>query len=139
MTNLFLPENRSALMARISSKNTKPEMKVRKFLHAKGYRYRLHVKELPGTPDIVLPKYRTVIQVRGCFWHQHSCPEGRIPKTRRDFWAVKLSKNVQRDQKNDLAIQSMGWSLIIIWECELKSASKLNDRMEHVTKLIAEQ
>ena len=139
MTNLFLPENRSALMARISSKNTKPEMKVRKFLHAKGYRYRLHVKELPGTPDIVLPKYRTVIQVRGCFWHQHSCPEGRIPKTRRDFWAVKLSKNVQRDQKNDLAIQSMGWSLIIIWECELKSATKLNDRMEHVTKLIAEQ
>ena len=139
MTNLFLPENRSALMARISSKNTKPEMKVRKFLHAKGYRYRLHIKELPGTPDIVLPKYRTVIQVRGCFWHQHSCPEGRIPKTRHDFWAVKLSKNVQRDQKNDVAIQSMGWSLIIIWECELKSATKLNDRMEHVTKLIAEQ
>ena len=139
MANLFLPENRSKLMARISSKNTKPEMKVRKFLHARGYRYRLHAKELPGTPDIVLPKYRTVIQVRGCFWHQHSCPEGRIPKTRRDFWAVKLSKNVQRDQKNDLAIQSMGWSLIIIWECELKSAAKLNDRMEHVTKLIAKQ
>ena len=137
LANLFLPENRSLLMAKISSKHTKPEMKVRRFLHARGIRYRLHVKALPGTPDLVLPKYKTVIQVRGCFWHQHSCSEGRIPKTRRDFWASKLSRNVERDKENDEKVKKLGWSLIVIWECDLKSTDKLLNRMEQVIKCLS--
>ena len=110
-------------------------MRVRKFLHRR-LQIRLHVKELWDT-DIVLPKYRTVIQVRGCFWHSTHAQKGAYPK-RGDYWSAKLSKNVEQSQ-NDNAIQQMGWSLIIIWECDVKSATKLNDRMEQVIKLIAKQ
>jgi DNA mismatch endonuclease (patch repair protein) len=111
---------RSRMMAGISGKNTKPELEVRKFFHRRGLRYRLHDRRLPGRPDIVLPKHRTVIQVHGCFWHQHKgCTFAYMPKTRRRFWKAKLGGNAIRDKKNDSALRSLGWKVFTIWECEL--------------------
>ena len=115
------PEKRSWNMSRIKSKDTTPERIVRSFLHRNGFRFRLHVTDLPGKPDIVLPKYKTVIEVRGCFWHQHQgCKEGKIPKTRYDWWKAKLNTNTERDQKNIQALATMGWKVLIIWQCFLK-------------------
>jgi DNA mismatch endonuclease, patch repair protein len=112
---------RSYNMSMIKGKNTKPEMIVRKFLHANGFRYRLHVKELPGKPDIVLPKYRTVIFVHGCFWHGHSgCKYFVIPKTRTEWWLNKINKNIQTDKNAFISLKEDGWHIINIWECELK-------------------
>lgn len=106
-------------MGRIKSSNTKPEMVVRSLLHAMGYRYRLHRKDLPGHPDIVLPKYGTVIFVHGCFWHQHlGCKNATMPRTNTEFWKTKLTQNTKRDGKNQLAIERLGWNVIVIWECE---------------------
>jgi DNA mismatch endonuclease (patch repair protein) len=110
---------RSANMARIRSKDTKPEMLVRKALHRLGFRFRLHVRSLPGRPDIVLPKYWTVIQVKGCFWHGHSCPDGRLPKSNRDYWLPKLIRNQQRDIYNDRKLRRLGWSVHNLWECKI--------------------
>ena len=112
---------RSYNMSRIRSKDTKPELLVRKYLHSRGSRFRLHEKRLPGRPDIVLPKYRTVIDVRGCFWHGHEgCKYFVMPKTRREFWEDKIKSNQARDIRNDLKIEQLGWKLLIIWECDLK-------------------
>jgi DNA mismatch endonuclease (patch repair protein) len=112
---------RSFNMSRIKGKNTKPEIRVRKFLHANGFRYRLHAKELPGKPDIVLPKYRTVIFVHGCFWHGHAhCRYFVIPKTRTEWWLEKISKNIANDKKAEEALKYLGWNVITIWECQLK-------------------
>ncbi len=114
-------ETRSYNMSRIRSKDTKPEMLVRKFLHSKGYRYRLHVKDLPGKPDIVLPKYKTVIFINGCFWHGHEgCKYFVIPKTRTDWWLEKIEGNKQRDKENFLRLTESGWKIVTIFECELK-------------------
>lgn len=114
-------ERRSWNMSRIKSKNTAPELFVRSLLHRAGYRFRLHVKNLPGKPDIVLPKYRTVIEIYGCFWHLHSnCREGRIPDTKSDWWKEKLYKNVQRDKNHVISLNEMSWKVLIIWECLLK-------------------
>lgn len=108
-------------MSRIKSKDTTPERIVRSFLHRNGFRFRLHVKDLPGKPDIVLPKYKTVIEVRGCFWHQHQgCKEGKIPENRYEWWKAKLNTNIERDQKNIQALATMGWKVLIIWQCFLK-------------------
>lgn len=110
-------------MSQIKGKNTKPEMLVRKFLHAHGFRYRLHVKNLPGKPDIVLPKYKTVIFVHGCFWHGHEgCKYFVIPKTRTDWWLNKINSNIANDRKAISELKSMGWNIINLWECELKPA-----------------
>jgi len=110
-------------MSRIKGKNTKPEMLVRKFLHAQGFRYRLHDKKLPGKPDIVLPKYRTVIFVHGCFWHGHeNCKYYVIPKTRTDWWLNKINVNIANDEKAILALKKEGWKIITLWECDLKPA-----------------
>ena len=111
-------------MSRITSKNTSPEVRVRKALHSYGLRYRLHVRNLPGTPDIVLPRFKTVIQVRGCFWHHHHCQMGRFPKSRKEYWENKILGNVARDTKNDEMIQKLGWRLIVVWECEVNSSAK---------------
>lgn len=112
-------------MSQIKAGDTKPEMIVRKFLHANGFRYRLHNKKLPGKPDITLPKYNTLIFVHGCFWHAHEgCKYFKLPKTRTDFWKDKLYKNKQRDEINIKKLESMGWYVIIVWECELKSGNK---------------
>ena len=115
-------EKRSWNMKQIRSKNTKPEMILRSLLHKMGFRFRLHRKELPGKPDLVLQKHRTVIFVHGCFWHLHEgCREGRIPSSNTDFWRDKLNKNVERDKSKQLELKRLGWSVVIIWECELKN------------------
>ena len=111
-------------MSRIKGKDTKPEMLVRKFLHAHGFRYRLHVKDLPGKPDIVLPKYKTVIFVHGCFWHGHEgCRYYVVPKTRTDWWLNKINTNIANDVKAMEALQKDGWKIITLWECELKPSN----------------
>ena len=114
-------EQRSRNMSAIKSKNTKPEIKVRKILHSMGYRFRLHRKDLPGSPDIVLPKYKTVIFVHGCFWHRHqNCKYASTPKTRQEFWNKKFNENINRDKINQENLSSKGWKIIIVWECEIK-------------------
>ena len=123
MADVHSKEIRSYNMSQIKGKNTKPEMLVRKFLHANGYRYKLHDKSLPGKPDIVLPKYKTVIFVHGCFWHGHSnCKYYVVPKTRTDWWLNKINGNIGNDNKASQALKKDGWKIITIWECNLKPA-----------------
>lgn len=112
-------------MSQISGKDTKPEMIVRKFLHANGFRYRLHVKDLPGKPDLVLPKYNSVIFVHGCFWHVHEgCKHFKMPETRTVWWKEKLLGNKERDEKHIKELIELSWNVIVVWECELKFDSK---------------
>ncbi len=111
------------MMAAIRGKDTKPEMLVRRFLHANGFRFRLHRADLPGKPDIVLPRLKTCIFVHGCFWHRHpSCRYAALPKTRAEFWAAKLDGNVGRDRRATEALRNAGWTVFIIWECELRGS-----------------
>jgi len=120
-----ISEQRSRNMSAIKSKNTKPEIAVRKLLHSMGYRFRLHRKDLPGSPDIVLPKYKTVIFVHGCFWHRHeNCKYASTPKTRKEFWEKKFRENINRDNLNQANLSLKGWKIIIIWECQLKGDKK---------------
>jgi DNA mismatch endonuclease (patch repair protein) len=117
-------------MSRIRSSNTVPEKRVRKLLHGLGYRFRLHRKDLPGTPDIVLASYSAVVFVHGCFWHRHrSCRDASTPKTRRSFWREKFSNNVNRDRKTTVALRKLGWKVLIVWECELKDEETLATRL----------
>jgi len=126
-------ERRSANMARIKSKNTKPELLVRKILFAKGLRYRLHVKTLPGTPDICIRKYNTVIDVRGCFWHAHdNCKLAASPKTNTDYWAPKIQRNKERDSTNQKLLETLGFTVFIIWECETRTAGDLANKVEKI-------
>lgn len=121
MTDVHSAKTRSYNMSRIRSKDTKPEVLVRKFLFSKGYRYRLHDKKLPGKPDIVLPKYKTVIFVHGCFWHGHDgCRYYVVPKTRTDWWLAKITSNISNDRKSTEKLTLAGWKVIEIWECDLK-------------------
>jgi DNA mismatch endonuclease (patch repair protein) len=123
-------EHRSWNMSRIKSKNTNPEMIVRSLLHKMGYRFRLHRKDLPGKPDIVLPKYKTVIEVRGCFWHRHKgCKDASTPKSNTEFWQGKFSKNVERDEQNQKELEELGWKVIVVWECECKNTNKLIEKL----------
>lgn len=116
---------RSRMMAGIKGKNTKPELLVRSYLHCRGLRYRLHASNLPGKPDLVFPKYRTVVFVHGCFWHQHAgCNYATMPSSRTDFWKRKLSENVARDQCQVIALERSGWRVFVIWECELKGSHR---------------
>jgi DNA mismatch endonuclease (patch repair protein) len=124
MADVHNKEIRSKNMAAIKGKNTKPEMLVRKFLHAHGYRYKLHDKSLPGKPDIVLPKYKTVIFVHGCFWHGHkNCKNYVVPKTRTEWWLNKINGNIINDAKAVKALKKGGWKIITIWECRLKPST----------------
>lgn len=110
---------RSRMMSGIRGKDTKPEMQVRRFLHAAGFRYRLHVKDLPGRPDIVLPKYRAVIQVHGCFWHRHpGCRLAATPASNVEMWAAKFARNVERDKEVECQLTEMGWRVLTVWECD---------------------
>ena len=114
-------ETRSFNMSKIRSKNTKPELKVRKFLFSEGYRYRLNVSELPGKPDLVLPKYKTVVFVHGCFWHGHqNCKYFITPKSNQSYWVPKIEKNIFRDKESTAKLTSLGWHVLEVWECELK-------------------
>lgn len=107
-------------MRKIRSKDTSPEMAVRRLVHGMGFRYRLHVSTLPGKPDLVFPALRKIIEVRGCFWHQHKgCIEGRIPKSRIEYWKPKLSRNIQRDRDNEKRLKKLGWNVLTLWECDL--------------------
>lgn len=120
------PESRSHVMSCIHSKNTKPELIVRKALHALGFRYRIHCKELPGSPDLVLPKYKAVIQINGCFWHGHNCHLYRPPKSKVDFWNQKITKNQTRDMSNKSHLINLGWRLMVVWECAIQGKTKLD-------------
>ena len=122
-------------MSKISGKETKPEILVRKFLFSRGYRFRKNVKELPGKPDIVLPKYKTAIFIHGCFWHGHSCKRGALPESNREFWQEKINKNIERDSRNIIQLKEKGWSVIIIWQCEMKNKE---DKEIRFNKLIDE-
>lgn len=114
-------EKRSWNMSRIRSNDTTPELVVRSFLFRQGFRFRLHVKNLPGHPDIVLPKYKTVVEVRGCFWHRHpGCRQATTPSTNAEFWQEKFKRNVERDRNTEKLLKELGWNLIVVWECELK-------------------
>jgi DNA mismatch endonuclease (patch repair protein) len=121
MADVHDKATRSYNMSRIKGKNTKPEMLVRKFLHANGFRYRLHVKDLPGKPDIVLPKYKTVIFVHGCFWHGHeNCKYAQLPSTNREFWEKKINRNIELDILNGYKLLEAGWRTINLWQCDLR-------------------
>ncbi|MEQ8450053.1 MAG: DNA mismatch endonuclease Vsr [Nitratireductor sp.] len=120
---------RSRIMRGNRQKDTKPELVVRRCLHAMGYRFRLHRRDLPGNPDIVLPRHHTVIQVHGCFWHQHAgCKLANVPRTRRDYWIPKLAHNVERDAASAKALEALGWRVITIWECDVNDPAALRDR-----------
>ena len=117
--DVFTKDKRSKIMAAIRSKNTRPEIIVRKYLFSKGFRYRINHPRLPGHPDIVLRKYRTCIFVNGCFWHGHDCPKGHLPKTNHEFWRNKINRNRERDAEEQRKLAAMGWHCITVWECEL--------------------
>lgn len=117
---------RSAQMALVRSRDTKPELRVRKALHAAGLRYRLHDRRLPGVPDLVFPGRRIALFVHGCFWHRHpGCSAARLPKSRREFWEPKLAGNVERDERNRAALEALGWTVMVIWECETRDPAAL--------------
>jgi DNA mismatch endonuclease (patch repair protein) len=123
------PAQRSALMARIRSKNTSPEIAVRSILHRLGYRFRLHRKDLPGRPDIVLPKHRKIILVHGCFWHGHSCQLASKPKSNQDYWNPKIQGNKDRDLRNRRALEAAGWDVLELWECDIRKLSGIEHQL----------
>lgn len=127
---------RSAIMRAVKSKDTAPELQVRRFIHGLGYRFRLHRKDLPGTPDIVLPRLNSAIFVHGCFWHGHDCPRGaRVPKANAKYWQAKIARNMERDDLNLRRLQSLGWKLLVVWECELRS--KLNSIQRRIVGFLS--
>lgn len=123
------PEQRRRIMQAVRSKNTGPEMRVRRLLHSMGYRFRLHRKDLPGKPDIILPRYKKVIFVHGCFWHAHGCPKGQPPKSRSEYWLPKLAKNVERDRTKIEQLEKAGWKVLVVWQCETKDLGALAKRL----------
>lgn len=138
MTDVHTPEQRSYNMSRIRGQDTRPEKKLRSLLHRNGFRYRVHVSDLPGRPDIVLPKYNSVILVHGCFWHRHpGCRYATTPKSRADFWQEKFTGNVERDQSNLNLLKKNGWFPIIVWECELKDDT--DAVMERISTMLHHQ
>ena len=128
-------EVRSRNMSHIRSTNSKPEETVRKILFSHGFRYRKNVRTLPGKPDIVLPKYKTVIFVNGCFWHKHDCPRSVWPTSNTEYWIPKIQRNIERDQSNYSELASLGWNVIVVWECELKK-KVLNETIDRIEKEI---
>lgn len=128
--DVFSPEERSRVMQTVKSKDTKPEMIVRRLAHALGYRFRLHRKDLPGSPDLVFVGRKKAIFVHGCFWHGHDCKRGsRQPKTNAEYWRAKIGRNVSRDAANLRALDDQGWRVLVIWECEMKDRTALAERL----------
>lgn len=135
MTDVVDKATRSRMMAGIKAKDTAPELVVRRFLHSHGFRYRLHVKALPGKPDIVLPKYRTAIFVHGCFWHQHpGCKDAVMPKSNAKFWKDKLRGNARRDACNISELEKLGWQCSVVWECEVNSSTMQKNLIRKVRR-----
>lgn len=125
MVKSLIPEQRSKIMRAIASRDTRPEMLVRRALHAAGFRFRLHVKELPGKPDLVFPKYMAALEVRGCFWHSHCCPVGHTPKTNKTYWVPKLTRNRERDERNEQLLTQRGYRVKAVWECQVSTDERL--------------
>jgi len=119
MGDVYSREVRSRVMSRIRKKDSKPELRVRKALHRLGFRFRLHRQDLPGVPDIVLPKHKTAIFMHGCFWHQHKCPLGKLPKSNRRYWVPKLRANASRHEKHARELRRLGWRVVVLWECQV--------------------
>ena len=136
MVDVVDKATRSRMMAGIQGKDTKPEFLVRKYLHGKGLRFRLHAKKLPGKPDLVFPKYKAVVFVHGCFWHRHSgCKYATTPSSRKDFWTNKLSENVARDSYQIAALAGLGWRVFVVWECELREGqARLDSLYSEITE-----
>ena len=132
MADNHTKEQRSYNMSKIRSTNSAPEEKVRKYLFSKGFRYRKNVKSLPGCPDIVLPKYKTVIFVNGCFWHMHDCPRFVWPSSNKEYWEPKIRRNVERDKNNIELLQKEGWRVLVVWECELKKKT-IEERLSRLS------
>lgn len=133
MTDIKTPEQRSRNMAAIKGKDTKPEMIVRKYLFSRGLRFRVQVRKLPGTPDIVLPKYKTAIFVNGCFWHGHEgCKYFRLPKSNVEFWKEKIERNIERDRESLQALLDSGWKVIRVWECELRNKANREETLNEI-------
>lgn len=135
MSDVFSKEKRSQIMSKVRAAETKPEIVIRKFLFSQGFRYRKNVKKLPGTPDIALPKYKTVIFIHGCFWHGHkNCEAAALPKSRQEYWYPKIQRNIKRDSKNKKDLKKLGWHIITIWECDIKKILTVNSKQQ--TKLL---
>jgi len=136
MSDIYSKSKRSDIMSKISGKETKPEILIRKFLFSKGFRFRKNVKKLPGKPDIVLPKYKVVVFVHGCFWHGHTCKRGALPETNHEFWREKIGRNMERDIHNISDLKENGWNVIVIWQCEIKNKTirdfRLNKLIEEI-------
>ncbi len=130
MVDVFTPSKRSWIMAQVRDGNTKPELIVRKMIHGMGYRFRLHARELPGVPDIVLPRLRKIVFVHGCFWHGHHCPSGlKTPKTNAVYWKTKLARNAERDARALYELKKMGWNTLVVWECQTRRTGRLKRRL----------
>jgi len=129
--DVFTADRRSAVMRSVKSKDTQPELEVRKLAHSLGFRFRLHRKDLPGQPDLVFPRLKVVIFVHGCFWHQHDCPAAARPTSRSEYWDKKLDGNIFRDKRNARLLRSLGWRILVIWECQIKNRSRLASRLNH--------
>lgn len=129
MADRFTPEERSRIMAKVKGRDTKPEILVRRILHRLGYRFRLYRKDLPGKPDIVLPRHRKIIFVHGCFWHGHDCKRGARPETNADFWNAKIKGNMERDARNTEELKRLGWDVLTLWVCEMKDPDELAERL----------
>lgn len=127
--DVFPPELRSAVMRSVRSEDTKPELLVRRLVHGMGFRFRLHRKDLPGSPDLVLPRLKKVIFVHGCFWHQHACPAAARPRSRRAYWNAKLDRNVARDRRNRRLLRRSGWRVLVVWECQTRNNERLARRL----------
>ena len=137
MADIFSKAKRSEIMSKISGKETKPEILVRKFLFAQGFRYRKNDKRLPGKPDIVLPKYKTLIFVHGCFWHGHqNCKKFALPQSNHEFWKDKIQKNIERDKSKQKELKKLGWKIITIWQCQIKSRESVEKALKQTVKKI---
>src|SRR6202521_2601072 len=129
MSDVFSPEKRSWIMSRVRGSDTNPELMIRSMLHRLGYRFRLHRKDLPGTPDVVLSGRRSVVFVHGCFWHGHTCSRGNLPTSNADFWQRKIAKNRERDGRVQKELKKEGWKVLTIWQCETKNKNALAKRL----------
>jgi DNA mismatch endonuclease (patch repair protein) len=129
MSDIYSRQKRSDIMSHISGKETKPEILVRKFLFANGFRFRKNVKDLPGKPDIVLPKYKIVVFIHGCFWHGHICKRGTLPTTNVEFWTTKIGGNIERDKRNVMELEKQGWKVFVIWQCEIKNIELRDNKL----------
>lgn len=140
MADIFSKAKRSEIMSKISGKETKPEILVRKFLFSQGFRYRKNDRKLPGKPDIVLPRYKTGIFVHGCFWHGHlNCKKSALPQTNHEFWKNKIQKNIERDKSKQKELKKLGWQIITVWQCQIKSRELFEKTMRRIVTKLQQQ